>query len=66
MCTNLDLAHMSVEEMFALRGTVNTAGNALYKALVNGQRIGNAGRNSLRSDGLNNVGVWFAEEYEDR
>ena len=53
--TALDLAHMSVEQMFALRGNVTSAGNALYLALVNGQRVGNAGRNSLRADGLNNV-----------
>ena len=53
--TNLDLAHMSVEEMYAARGTVNAAGNALFASLVNGQRVGNAGRNSLRADGLNNV-----------
>jgi hypothetical protein len=53
--SNLDLSRMSVEELFRLRGTVSAAGNALYAALVNGQRIGNAGRNSLRADGLNNV-----------
>jgi outer membrane receptor protein involved in Fe transport len=53
--TSLDLSRMSVEQLFALRGTVNASGNALFKALVNGQRIGNAGRNSLRADGLNNV-----------
>ena len=53
--TNLDMAHMSVEELFAARGAVNASGNLLYAALVNGQRIGNAGRNSLRADGLNNV-----------
>src|SRR6185503_12379700 len=55
VASNLDLSRMSVEELFRLRGTVNAAGNALYAALVNGQRIGNAGRNSLRADGLNNV-----------
>jgi hypothetical protein len=53
--TSLDLSHMTVEQMFALRGTVNSAGNALFRSLVNGQRIGDAGRNSLRADGLNNV-----------
>src|SRR6185369_10366090 len=53
--TTLDLSHMSVEQLFALRGTVNSAGNALFKALVAGQRVGNAGRNILRADGLNNV-----------
>jgi outer membrane receptor protein involved in Fe transport len=53
--TTSDLSRMSVEELFALRGTVNATGNALFKALVNGQRVGNAGRNSLRADGLNNL-----------
>jgi len=53
--TNIDLSNMSVEELFALRGTVNSTGNALFKALVAGQRVGNAGRNILRADGLNNV-----------
>ena len=53
--TNIDLSNMSVEELFALRGTVNAGGNALFRALVPGQRIGDAGRNILRADGLNNV-----------
>ena len=53
--TNIDLSNMSVEQLFALRGTVNAAGNALFKSLVAGQRVGNAGRNILRADGLNNV-----------
>lgn len=53
--TTLDVSHMSIEELFALRGTVNASGNALYRSLVNGQRVGNAGRNTLRADGLNNV-----------
>ena len=53
--TNLDISRMSVEELFALRGTPTAAGNNLFRALVSGQRIGDAGRNSLRADGLNNV-----------
>lgn len=55
--TNLDISRMSVEELFALRGTVNAAGNSLFRSLVAGQRVGNAGRNSLRADGLNNVDI---------
>ena len=55
--TNLDLSRMSVEELFALRGVVNASGNSLFRALVNGQRVGDAGRNILRADGLNNVDV---------
>ena len=57
VATNLDLSRMSVEELFALRGVVNASGNALFRSLVNGQRVGDAGRNSLRADGLNNVDV---------
>jgi hypothetical protein len=49
--STLDLSRMSVEELFTLKNS----GNTLYAALVDGQRIGNAGRNSLRADGLNNV-----------
>jgi outer membrane receptor protein involved in Fe transport len=51
----VDVSNLSVEELFALRGTVNASGNALFRALVNGERVGNAGRNILRADGLNNV-----------
>jgi Carboxypeptidase regulatory-like domain len=54
--TNLDVSNMSVEQLFALRGVVSSAtGNALFSSLQPGQRIGNAGRNILRADGLNNV-----------
>ncbi|HKU74912.1 MAG TPA: TonB-dependent receptor, partial [Pyrinomonadaceae bacterium] len=56
--TNLDVSRMSVEELFALRGVVDaTTGNALFRALTSRERIGNAGRNSLRADGLNNVDI---------
>jgi hypothetical protein len=65
--TNLDLAHMSVEELYALRGAVTPTGNALFRILppctgligttLTGctERVGNAGRNSLRADGINNM-----------
>jgi hypothetical protein len=53
--TNIDVSNMSVEELFALRGIVNSGGNALFRALAPGQRVGDAGRNILRADGLNNV-----------
>jgi hypothetical protein len=61
--TTLDLAHMSVEELFALRGAVNANGNALFRTLqCTGagatqvcERVGNAGRNILRADGINNM-----------
>lgn len=53
--STLPLSSMSVEELFRARGTVSAAGNALFRSLVAGERVGNAGRNILRSDGLNNV-----------
>lgn len=61
--TNLDLAHMSVEELFAVRGAVSANGNALFRTLqCTGagltqvcERVGNAGRNTLRADGINNM-----------
>ena len=55
VATGVDVSNMSVEELFALRGTVNASGNALFRALQPGQRVGDAGRNILRADGLNNV-----------
>lgn len=54
--TNLPVSSMTVEELFALRGTITTAnGNALFQTLRTGQRVGSAGRNILRADGINNV-----------
>lgn len=38
-----------------MRGTVGPTGNALFRTLRAGERIGNAGRNMLRADGINNV-----------
>ncbi|HVF68748.1 MAG TPA: carboxypeptidase regulatory-like domain-containing protein [Pyrinomonadaceae bacterium] len=61
--TTVDLAHMSVEELFGLRGAVNANGNALFRTLQCAgagatqvcERAGNAGRNILRADGINNM-----------
>jgi outer membrane receptor protein involved in Fe transport len=60
--TGLDLSRMSVEQLYALRGAIGAGGNALYATLVcpdptasTCQRVGNAGRNSLRADGINNL-----------
>ena len=53
--STLDLSKMSVEELFRLRGTVDSNGNALFRVLQAGQRVGNAGRNILRADGINNL-----------
>ncbi len=56
--STLNLSGMSVEQLFALRGTVTSAnGNALFQTLRPGQRIGSAGRNILRADGINNVDI---------
>lgn len=56
VATNLDVSRQSVEELRALIGTVSTTtGNALFTTLTAGQRVGNAGRNVLRADGINNV-----------
>jgi hypothetical protein len=61
--TGLDLAHSSVEELFGMRGAVTANGNALFRTLqCTGagltqvcERAGNAGRNILRADGINNM-----------
>jgi hypothetical protein len=67
LATSLDLAGMSVEELYRLRGPVTPAGNALFTTLppcarmadsnscVPAGRVGNAGRNILRSDGIGQV-----------
>lgn len=47
--TNLDLSNMTISEILAAGGA------KLFRDLSPGQRVGNAGRNILRSDGLNLV-----------
>jgi hypothetical protein len=47
--TNLDLSNMSVEELVA------AGGRSLFTPITAAQRVGNAGRNILRSDGINNI-----------
>ncbi|MEP7271555.1 MAG: carboxypeptidase regulatory-like domain-containing protein [Acidobacteriota bacterium] len=47
--TNLDLSSMSIEEI------LRAGGSSLFRTLVAGQRVGNAGRNLLRADGINNI-----------
>lgn len=47
--TTLDLSGMSVEEI------VNAGGRSLFTPITAAQRVGNAGRNILRSDGINNI-----------
>jgi hypothetical protein len=46
--STLPLSSMSVEQLFAIRGT-------LFQTLPSGQRVGSAGRNILRADGINNI-----------
>jgi hypothetical protein len=53
--STLPLSSLSVEELFAQRGTISANGNALFQTLRPGQRVGNAGRNILRADGINNL-----------
>ena len=47
--TNLDLSSMSVEEI------LQAGGASLFSLTTQAQRVGNAGRNILRSDGINNI-----------
>ena len=47
--TDLDLSSMSVEEILV------AGGRSLFRPITPAQRIGNAGRNILRSDGINNI-----------
>jgi outer membrane receptor protein involved in Fe transport len=47
--TTLDISSMSVEEILA------AGGRSLFSTITAAQRVGNAGRNTLRSDGINNI-----------
>jgi hypothetical protein len=47
--TNLDLSSMSVEEI------LRAGGRSLFSTITAAQRVGNVGRNTLRSDGINNI-----------
>ena len=47
--TTLDLSNMSVEEI------VGAGGRSLFRTITAAQRVGDVGRNVLRSDGINNV-----------
>ncbi|HET7288628.1 MAG TPA: hypothetical protein VFI71_14200, partial [Pyrinomonadaceae bacterium] len=47
--TNLDLSNMSVEEI------VGAGGRSLFRTITAAQRVGDVGRNVLRSDGINNI-----------
>ncbi|HEY6660808.1 MAG TPA: hypothetical protein VI031_06690, partial [Pyrinomonadaceae bacterium] len=47
--TTLDLSSMSVEDI------LRAGGRSLFSTITAAQRVGNAGRNILRSDGINNI-----------
>lgn len=47
--TTLDLSGMTVEEIVA------AGGRSLFRTITAVQRVGSAGRNTLRSDGINNI-----------
>ncbi len=48
--TTLDLSSMSVEEVLQAGGR-----STLFQQITPAHRVGNAGRNILRSDGINNI-----------
>jgi hypothetical protein len=47
--TTLDVSNMTVEEL------LRAGGRSLFSTLRTGQRVGDAGRNILRADGINNI-----------
>lgn len=49
--TGLDISRMTVEQLVAARAN----GDPLFRQITAAQRVGNAGRNILRSDGINNI-----------
>jgi len=49
--TTLDLSGMSVEEI------LQAGGRSLFRTITAAERVGNVGRNTLRSDGVNNIDV---------
>src|SRR6185295_16097471 len=49
--TTLNLSGISVEEILA------AGGRSLFTPITAAQRVGNVGRNTLRSDGINNIDV---------
>jgi hypothetical protein len=71
--SSLDLSGMTIEELYQLRQAYlavagNTPGGArdpLFRTLVGsaGQRVGNAGRNTLRADGIGNVDFGIVKNF---
>lgn len=51
--TTLDVSRMSVEEL------LRAGGRSLFQTITAAQRIGNAGRNILRADGIGDLGFGF-------
>ena len=51
----IDVSGLSVAQLFAMRGAISSNGNSIFQTLRPGQRVGNAGRNILRADGIHNI-----------
>lgn len=51
----IDVSGLSVAQLFAMRGAITSNGNSIFQTLRPGQRVGNAGRNILRADGIHNI-----------
>ena len=51
VATGVDVSQLSVEEMYALRGTVNASGTTRFPDATAGQRVGNAGATSCAPTG---------------
>jgi hypothetical protein len=58
--TTQDVSGMSVEELLA------AGGRSLYRTITAAERVGNAGRNSLRSDGIANIDISLAKNFRIR
>jgi hypothetical protein len=55
--TGVDLSSLSVREI------QRAGGASLFSALSGGRRVGNAGRNILRSDGINNIDLGIGKNF---
>jgi Carboxypeptidase regulatory-like domain len=53
LSTDRDLSNMSIAEVLA------AGGSSLFSTLGPGERVGNAGRNILRADGISNIDLGF-------
>jgi len=51
----IDVRGLSIAQLYAMRGAITSNGNSIFQTLRPGQRVGNAGRNILRADGIHNI-----------